>query len=85
MAYEEFVLDESILELDDWLPQEAVQEIVQAILFQDKMFIQNVSRDREYIVDDIDKKVTENYINYSYVKSVSKLDFELNKDIQVAA
>lgn len=85
MAYEEFVLDESILELDDWLPQEAVQEIVQAILFQDKMFIQNISRDREYIVDDIDKKVTENYINYSYVKSVSKLDFELNKDIQVAA
>lgn len=28
----EFVLDESILDIDSWLPQEAVDEIVQLIL-----------------------------------------------------
>lgn len=86
MAYEEFVLDESILELDKWLPQEAVQEIVEAILLQDKMFIQNISQDTKYSVDGIDKKVNESYsINYSYARSASKIDFGLNKDIQVAA
>ena len=32
----EFVLDESILNIDSWLPQEAVDEVVQLILKSDE-------------------------------------------------
>lgn len=32
----EFVLDESILDIDSWLPQEAVDEVVQLILKSDE-------------------------------------------------
>lgn len=37
MDFEKFVLDESILDTDAWLPKEALEEIVQAILRQEKM------------------------------------------------
>lgn len=32
----EFVLDKSILDIDSWLPQEAVDEVVQLILKSDE-------------------------------------------------
>ena len=53
MAYKEFILDESILDIDSWLPEEAVEEIVQAILYQDNMEefrIQTVEK-REYVTE----------------------------------
>ena len=37
MDFEKFVLDESILDTDAWLPKEALEAIVQAILRQEKM------------------------------------------------
>lgn len=37
MAIKEVVLDESILDIDAWLPKEAVEEIVQAIVYQERL------------------------------------------------
>lgn len=31
MAYKEIILDDSILDIDSWLPQHAIDELVQAI------------------------------------------------------
>lgn len=33
----EIVLDESILDLDSWLPKEAVEQVVQIILYQENV------------------------------------------------
>lgn len=33
----EYVLDESILDIDSWLPQEAVDEVVNAIIEADEI------------------------------------------------
>lgn len=53
MAYKEFILDESILDIDSWLPEEAVEEIVQAILYQDNMeeFRIPTVEKREYVTE----------------------------------
>ena len=34
MAIKEIILDESILDIDSWLPKEAIDQVVQAILYQ---------------------------------------------------
>ena len=33
MEYKNIILDESILDLDAWLPEKAIEEILQAILY----------------------------------------------------
>ena len=33
----EVVLDESILDLDSWLPKEAVEQLIQIILYQENV------------------------------------------------
>ena len=38
IAYEEIILDESILDLDAWLPEKAIEEILQAILYRDDLY-----------------------------------------------
>ena len=35
MAYKEVVLDESVVDIDSWLPDKAVDEVVKAILYQE--------------------------------------------------
>lgn len=40
-SYKELVLDESILDLDTWLPQSAIDEVIQAIINYENRFEEN--------------------------------------------
>lgn len=40
-SYKELVLDESILDLDTWLPPSAIDEVIQAIINYENRFEEN--------------------------------------------
>ena len=42
MAIKEIILDESILDIDSWLPKEAIDQVVQAILYQEKLELKSL-------------------------------------------
>ena len=42
MASKEIILDESILDIDSWLPKEAIDQVVQAILYQEKLELKSL-------------------------------------------
>lgn len=58
MAIKEIVLDESILDLDSWLPKEAVEQVVQAILYQEKLELKSLlERNLQYFTESSVKNV----------------------------
>jgi len=72
MAYEEIILDESILDLDAWLPEKAVEEILQAILHQDSLYKTTSFGKQQYITKNIKVK---NLSNYDYINSVQNYTY----------
>ena len=85
MAYKEFILDESILDIDSWLPEEAVEEIVQAILYQDNMeeFRIPTVEKREYVTEiPVNDNLKVKSWDSRYVNNIEKNTYrvqELNK------
>lgn len=71
MGYETFVLDKSILDLDAWLPKEAMEEIVQAILRQEKLELNSLAESNpQYITEISFEDVKAKYCIFSgYVSS----------------
>ena len=43
----EIILDESILDIDKWLPQEAIDQMVEVILHLEKIENEKLSRKRQ--------------------------------------
>ena len=85
MAYKEFVLDESILDIDSWLPEEAVEEIVQAILYQDNMeeFRIPTVEKREYVTEiPVNDNLKVKSWDSRYVNNIEKNTYKVQaKDI----
>lgn len=71
MAIKEIVLDESILDLDSWLPKEAVEQIVQAILYQEKLELKSLSEcNLQYFTESPVKNVKAEFRDFAgYVNS----------------
>ena len=71
MAIKEIVLDESILDLDSWLPKEAVEQIVQAILYQEKLELKTLSEcDLQYFTESSFENVKAKFCDFAgYVDS----------------
>lgn len=86
MAYEEIILDESILDLDSWLPQEAVDEIVQAILFQDKVTFEiPYIKNKEYETESQVKTFQLQSLAYEgYSGNSKKADYKIRAEVQAA-
>ncbi|WP_277293994.1 hypothetical protein [Streptococcus hyointestinalis] len=52
MAYNEIILDDSVLDVDSWFPQEAIDQIADIIKVHAKASIENQSvRNKEYTYD----------------------------------
>ena len=65
MAIKEIVLDESILDLDSWLPKEAVEQVVQAILYQEKLELKSLlERNLQYFTESSVKNVKAEFRNF---------------------
>lgn len=65
MAYKEIILDDSIFDLDWWLPQNAVEELAQAILYQDKLgLVLQIHRQGEYFTENSQSDLSVNKVNY---------------------
>lgn len=65
MAYKEIILDDSIFDLDWWLPQNAVEELAQAILYQDKLgLVLQIHRQGKYFTENSQSDLSVNKVNY---------------------
>ncbi len=46
MTYKEIILDDSILDIDTWLPQEAIDQMIEIILHLEEIENKKLSRKR---------------------------------------
>lgn len=84
MALKEIFLDESILDLDAWLPEKAVDEIVQSILYQDRLeLIVAEVENQQYVTENSVRNIeVKNLCNYGYTSSVQNYSYNVEmKDI----